>query len=543
MRLVHIQTPTKDMRSPVFMVVASIVASSMGMGHHGAPHTQERMMTDSHTGIKDRFEARMAEGWPNSEKMWADIPTSQTFNSHTFQKWASDSPEFFKEDGEANIHSKRQTPDLFKQPPSSYKGYGGGQQHDFGGHDFDEQPNRLKYNFKVNYKEVPRPKRQPQYQQDFVGGYNEGSPDRFNQPDFGQFRPTDFNQPEQSRPIRHTSYPATHSPQKPDDAFIRAKNQNTRPSFHAGFHPTKSHSYTSFEAPKLSSGFFIDHNNSPAQQEYNRPQRTPVSLPASPSSRLNFLPKQIKQTINHNFKGQSALPKQQDLGQLQEIEYDYDDEGANGINDEYQFADNYQPSSAAHQTFERSQFPQAPTVDDIDGNPDYAYGNQPYPYNRDRGQATDESYDRINKEENEEYEVKNYRIPIRDMAYERQEPEEVKSYGDSYGGVDTYSGGYDSEEDARRGIVRHHSKYQLPVARDIYVEDEPVQDYNNDGYYVPRERKAVNEEEDNMSQKKSVKNEGYSKSRYEEMPSYQKRSKRAFMAASSNPFVQYTPYF
>ena len=36
------------------------------------------------------------------------------------------------------------------------------------------------------------------------------------------------------------------------------------------------------------------------------------------------------------------------------------------------------------------------------------------------------------------------------------EPMKIENYGDSYGNVETYKGGYDSEQDTKKGIVRFH---------------------------------------------------------------------------------------
>ena len=83
--------------------------------------------------------------------------------------------------------------------------------------------------------------------------------------------------------------------------------------------------------------------------------------------------------------------------------------------------------------------------------------------------------------------------------YENKEPIKVETYGDSYGGVQTYSGGYDSQQDTKNGIVRYHpydqkspnaatstTPYQL---RNVQIENEPYEDYNEEGYYVPKEKK------------------------------------------------------
>ena len=77
----------------------------------------------------------------------------------------------------------------------------------------------------------------------------------------------------------------------------------------------------------------------------------------------------------------------------------------------------------------------------------------------------------------------------RGLNYEMEEPMDVQDYGNDYAGLETYQGGFDSEEDAKRGIVRSYP-HQHPneVPDRLYIEDEPIDDYNQEGYYVPRER-------------------------------------------------------
>ena len=70
---------------------------------------------------------------------------------------------------------------------------------------------------------------------------------------------------------------------------------------------------------------------------------------------------------------------------------------------------------------------------------------------------------------------------------------EITHYGDSYGGVQTFKGGYDSEEDAKRGIQRNFE--QEEPAEELYIEDrEPLDDYNGDGYYMPLQDRRSQEE-------------------------------------------------
>ena len=101
--------------------------------------------------------------------------------------------------------------------------------------------------------------------------------------------------------------------------------------------------------------------------------------------------------------------------------------------------------------------PSSPAYDDYDYEPTQ-------PYRKDRGQVGDESFDRENKEENGMYQVKNYHQPLRGMKYEAEEPMDIQDYGNDYAGLETFQGGYD------------------------FIEDEPMEDYNREGYYVPRER-------------------------------------------------------
>ena len=84
----------------------------------------------------------------------------------------------------------------------------------------------------------------------------------------------------------------------------------------------------------------------------------------------------------------------------------------------------------------------------------------------------------------------------------RKRPIKVETYGDSYGGVQTYSGGYDSQQDAKNGIVRYYpydqkspnsasdtTPYQLRNSHIGNNNNEPYEDYNEEGYYVPKEKR------------------------------------------------------
>merc|ERR1711860_369954 len=83
------------------------------------------------------------------------------------------------------------------------------------------------------------------------------------------------------------------------------------------------------------------------------------------------------------------------------------------------------------------------------------------------------------------------------IRYESEDPVEITHYGDSYGGVQTFKGGYDSEEDAKRGIQRNFE--QEEPAEELYIEDrEPLDDYNGDGYYMPLQDRRSQEEDSGL---------------------------------------------
>ena len=340
---------------------------------------------------------------------------------------------------------------------------------------------------------------------------------RFSPPTFDQFRPTDFkshNSPAtQSRPIRHSSFPASFQGGHDGDEGHLDGASNTD----FGFKPFgKSHSYTTFEAPKVNSNVFIDHSD----DELNRPARASLPFPRPPPSgsapsfepsRDNFLPQKIQESIDGHFKNRQSFsssdskhrpptpsyPSSQDNVDV----YDYLEEEIDHLNN---LGDSFK--------FDKSRGLGRPpshnnAVDDINGSPDYTYqpppeyeyspeavGNNgevepPFEY-RDRGRHQDERYDRENREESGKYDVRNYRQPIKPMKYEQEEPLEVNHYGDSYGTVKTFKGGYDSDSDAKLGIQRQFRPTfdQDQDEPEIYIEGEPVHDYNRDGYYVPKER-------------------------------------------------------
>ena len=479
-------------------------------------------MRPEHRGMlaEDTFQSRMGVEWPNSKSHWEGLP----FHSKALNKWhenkspaataaalpddrfdlrdefdpsgihgkrhAIPSPDFFLKD-----HAEFERPEPFTPSPSfhpkTHFPSASGDPHGF--------------DYQVNYEE--RPKRQP-----FLP-HGPSSESRFSPPTFEQFRPTDFKShtaappPSQSRPIRHSSFPAAFQGGH-DEGHLGASNKS--PDF--GFKPFgKSHSYTTFEAPKLNSNVFIDHSD---KDEVNRPVRAspPFSRPQAPSSSQdNFLPQEIQANIEGHFKNRQSFPIAGAAGDLRNNQprpptpsypssdnvdvYDYLEEEIDHLNN---LGESFK--------FEKSRGGPPPShhnaADDINGSPDYTYQPPDYEYSpeanqgshepfeyRDRGRHQDERYDRENREESGKYDVRNYREPIQPMKYEREEPLEVNHFGDSYGTVKTFKGGYDSEEDAARGIQRHFKPtFDQDDEPEIYIEGEPVHDYNPQGYYVPKER-------------------------------------------------------
>ena len=508
-----------------------------GSPHHGGPHypssRSSRQMRPEHRGMlaEDTFQSRMGVEWPNSKSHWEGLP----FHSKDLNKWHEKKPsasaaalpddrfDIRDEFNPSAIHGKRhaipshdffhkdhaefERPEPFAPSPSFHP-----KTH------FPEASGHHGFDYQVNYEE--RPKRHHFLPQ------GPSSESRFSPPTFEQFRPTDFKShnappspPSQSRPIRHTSFPASFQDGH-DEGHLGASNKS--PDF--GFKPFgsgngKSHSYTTFEAPKVNSNVFIDHSD---EDEVNRPVRAspPFSRPQAPSSSSpsfqptqgNFLPQEIQANIEGHFKNRQSFSAPSDVRNNQPRPpipsypssdnvdvYDYLEEEIDHLNN---LGDSFK--------FEKSRGGPPPShnnaVDDINGSPDYNYPSPDYEYNnpeaspasqgshepfeyRDRGRHQDERYDRENREESGKYDVRNYREPIQPMKYERDEPLEVNHYGDSFGSVKTFKGGYDSEEDAARGIQRHFKPtYDQDDEPEIYIEGEPLHDYNRDGYYVPKER-------------------------------------------------------
>lgn len=131
------------------------------------------------------------------------------------------------------------------------------------------------------------------------------------------------------------------------------------------------------------------------------------------------------------------------------------------------------------------------------------YGGDARPYEyRDEGHENNENFEIVDEEDQGRFNVKGYRQPIEVKKYENKEPIKVETYGDSYGGVQTYSGGYDSQQDAKNGIVRYYpydqkspnsasdtTPYQLRNSHIGNNNNEPYEDYNEEGYYVPKEKR------------------------------------------------------
>lgn len=438
--------------------------------HHGGLHAEHRM---------GRSES---SAWPDSHSLWADIPTSQSFDSKVLQKWnppeSPSSSNFFSGD-DSGLQSKRHavpTADHFKRDHAEFEiekpKFGEGFQDSFrSSQSADSFPHTSLtknngFNFKVQYEEE-RPKRH-QTHHHFAADLPQGPPGaRFSPPHHSSFpKSTEFN-----RPLRHvTSFPASYQQGhnaadhfSPSSETAADKEDDFKPSSLGSF--GKSHSYTTFEAPKLNSNVFIDHGGD--QEEFKRPSRSPVSAYRPEPPPRNF----------GSFSPPNSLKREPSRPEPPKYDtFDY------GEYDTRPFQD-YEPP-------QDSRSDEYPEESDSRGNNDYGIYDysEPSPYYQDRGQIGDESYDRVNKEEKGNYEVRNYREPVRHIKYDRKDPIETKHYGNDYGGVETYRGGYDSEDDAKRGIVRYHPMQY--AQKDIYVEDEPVEDYNKDGYYVPRERNA-----------------------------------------------------
>ena len=491
-----------------FLALISWLHLSIGVPHHGGPHyfgdtrPEHRSMMLAEA---DTFQSRMGLQWPDSKNHWADVPTgSQAFPDQDTMLEKYQSPE--EQPSSTSLDSRfdiiSDSEDFDKHISSIHgKRHSPSSSHNF----FNDQPDygsQFQYNpifqaktppfdsfrpsgfdYQVNYEE--RDKRNSQSPRSPTNT-------RFTPPTFDKFRPADFTSiSSQSRPIRHTSFPASSfSAGDDDDGHLGApesasSNFGLKPFGNGKGQIGSSHSYTTFEAPKVNSNVFIDHR----QEEIKRPARAsaPSFQPPRPQLRPNnFLPSHQVQK-NYPF---TTLQKHHHDDDSDNVDvYDYlegEIDLLNGLNLGFENG----------QKQEKQNLNSA--VDDINGSPDYNSYSLPTRYEyteadpeeapfefRGRGRHHDERYDRENREESGKRDVRNYRTPIEPIRYEAEDPVEITHFGDSYGGVQTFKGGYDSEEDAKRGIQRNFDQEQ-PSEQEIYqIEGEPLEDYNRDGYYVP----------------------------------------------------------
>lgn len=302
---------------------------------------------------------------------------------------------------------------------------------EFGSHSQFEFPSSVQFDHKTRHQKSPRPplEQYTSYPKTFEAPGHHGS----------------------ARPLRHiTSYPGTfEAPElsihttgdETDFTHENDDNFDYKPSFQD--FGGKSHSYSTFEAPQMNNNVFIDHSIARAK-EPSPPAQRPQFLPSRPIPENGFQP--IAKKDNMPYEHFPDAP------------YNY----------------------AEPDTLYRS-VPSSPAYDDYDYEPTQ-------PYRKDRGQIGDESFDRENKEENGMYQVKNYHQPLRGLKYEAEEPMDIQDYGNDYAGLETFQGGYDSEDDAKRGIVRSYHQGPNEAPDRLFIEDEPMEDYNREGYYVPRER-------------------------------------------------------
>ena len=165
------------------------------------------------------------------------------------------------------------------------------------------------------------------------------------------------------RPIRHTSYPASAYQQQPAvEEIAFQKHHNDFKPFSSSGSKGKSHSYSTFEAPKLASNVAIDHSDI---STFERPSRSPLA-------------------------SYGGLP------------------------------DAYEYSSVADDFEDKAYHPAKNYADDINGAPDYSYKppNADYDYSDYYvGESEDEVFDRVNQEEMGKYEMNNFRQPIKTKEY------------------------------------------------------------------------------------------------------------------------------
>ncbi len=232
----------------------------------------------------------------------------------------------------------------------------------------------------------------------------------------------------------------------------------------------------------MNSNVFIDHNSEAI--EVKRPSRSPLNTPLGPPR------------TNNHFRAPS-FRQQKRPGITQHQEQAEQEEAAPPSYDDY--------LSEAEEPNYKNQGNFAPDYSnnyEEDYNDSAGLVTSPFQEYQDQGRHSDENYDRVNKEERGNYEIRDYRQPPKVMKYERDEPVEVTHYGNDFGGVETFQGGYDSEDDAKRGINRFQRKeFQSKPNEDMhhrpefYMDDEPVEDYTQEGYYVPQERQGQRPEE------------------------------------------------
>ncbi len=567
----------------------SRMGSSYGFNTHPFSRTPRDLDNVNVNGDRSRvaIESRMSSGWPSSESLWADIPSSGSFNPRTFNQWSASVPKDAGSGlsdldlgGPPNFHSKRNVPpphfsnsyqpsepeydhsspyqlefdepshltlDEFEHskppPPSpSYNYQGGKEPHGF--------------NYKVSF--VEKPKRHAAKHSPFGHHHGFGRDSSGFDGDFGGRGSSSGGYENEEPPSYegHTSFPATNYrapigsslPSSPSTSsgFPRVtRNFDSRPedfnepppssiSSSSGFdsipyspsHEGPSQSYTSFQAPKLNNKFYVNHDeteysNRNTNDDYNIYSAQPPSRPQPPPTSNDFsssFPNQIKHQIKNTFESNGRGRKESNF-----VEHDTYLKPEEGL---YEYVDVDEERDAAFRppppsptgvvdykkSYRPSQVRDNYEIDDIDGNPDSGSSERRPPpgyglgddyENRGRGGITDEKFDLVNHDEAERYDVKSYRTPLKGGQYEHEEPVVVETYGDSYGGMETFSGGYDSEDDSRRpqyfrsgdndgnGYIRGHS-------RDIRVDREPVEEYREDGgyNYTPQEERNRYERDD-----------------------------------------------
>lgn len=378
-----------------FLALVSWLHLSSGIPHHGGPHfgpdtrPEHRMLMLA----EDTFQPRMGLQWPDSKSHWADVPTSQSFpNQETMlEKWTPEEPsrspsldsrfdissdsDDFDIQHFSSIHGKRHSgpgsphnffPTQDQGPPSQFESPAPA---------FPSNPifqakapvfesfRPSGFDYQVNYEE--RAKRNNQRP-----GSSPTST-RFSPPTFDQFRPVDFKANQgQSRPIRHTSFPAS-SFLGDDDGHLGALPEPSATS-DFGLKPfgkagkgqsSSSHSYTTFEAPKVNSNVFIDHR----QEEIKRPAR------ASPPS--SFQPPRPLRPNNVNFLPSHQNQKNHPFSTLQQQQHSHPDDNDDNV-DVYDYLEGEIDHLNLNLGFSSKKRPykqnqNSAAADDINGSPDY----------------------------------------------------------------------------------------------------------------------------------------------------------------------------